>query len=104
MFIETAFAQAGQPPQPSMFEMIFPFLLMFGVLYFFMIRPAVKRQKEQETLLANLKRGQQVLTSGGVLGTIEGITEGFVTLEISDDVRIKVLKSSVQSMPKEKEG
>ena len=97
MFIETAFAQAAAAPPagPSFIENLLPMILVFGVVYFLMIRPQLNQKKEHDSFVSDLKKGQQVLTSGGVLGTIEGITEQFVTLEIAEEVRIKVLKKQV---------
>ena len=83
------------PAQPSTLEVAFPFLVMILVFYFLLIRPQIKKQREHQKVLSELKKGQSVVLSSGILGTIEGLTEKFVTLEISPGVKIKVLKSSV---------
>lgn len=88
-------AEAGGP---SMLMNFVPFVAMIGVMYFLMIRPQMKKQKEHQNLLSALKRGDEVLTAGGILGRIEGITDKFVTLEISAGVRIKMLRSQVVSL------
>jgi preprotein translocase subunit YajC len=72
---------------------ILPFL--FIVMWFIMIRPEQKRRKETETWLKSLKKGDEVVTSGGVIGRISGLTDSTVTLEVQEKVRIKVLRSSV---------
>ena len=72
--------------------MLLPFAAMFAVVYFLMIRPQQKKMKEQQDMLGQLKHGDEVVTTSGILGTITGITEKVVTLEIADDVRIKILK------------
>jgi preprotein translocase subunit YajC len=95
MFFSYAWAQAAAAPQPSMIEQAFPFLLILGVFFFLIIRPAQKRAKTQATFTSTLKRGDSVLTSSGILGSIEGITDTFVTLEIADGVRIRILKSQI---------
>lgn len=102
MFISTAYAQAaaGAPQQPSMLEMILPFVFIFGVMYLFVIRPQAKRQKEQMKFISELKRGDEVVLASGIFGRIEGLTEAAVTLEIADGVRIKVLRSQIAGSQK----
>jgi preprotein translocase subunit YajC len=70
-------------------------ILMIAVFYFILIRPQQKKQKEQDTWLKSLKKGDEVVTSGGVIGRISGLTDSTVTLEVQEKVRIKVLRSSV---------
>jgi preprotein translocase subunit YajC len=72
---------------------LLPFL--FIVMWFIMIRPEQKRRKETESWLKSLKKGDEVVTSGGVIGRISGLTDSTVTLEVQEKVRIKVLRSSV---------
>ncbi len=86
-----------QPAQPSTLEMLLPFIVLFGVMYFLMIRPQSKRLKEHSSFLKDLKRGDQVVTSSGILGTIDGLTEQFVTLEIADGVKVKMLRKQIAS-------
>jgi preprotein translocase subunit YajC len=95
MFFSIAWAQASAPPQPSIIEQSFPFILIVAVFYWFIIRPAQNRQKTQATFQTAMKRGDSVITSGGILGTIEGITEQFVVLEVADGVRIRILKNQI---------
>ena len=101
MLWSVAYAQAATPPKPNMLETFLPFLVIFAVFYFLMIRPQAKKAREQQTLLSSLKRGDTVLTSGGILGTIEGLTEKFITLEISQGTRIKILRSQIAGLAKE---
>lgn len=70
-------------------------VMMIAVFYFILIRPQQKKQKEQDTWLKSLKKGDEVVTSGGVIGRISGLTDTTVTLEVQEKVRIKVLRSSV---------
>lgn len=70
-------------------------LLMIAFLYFFMIRPMSKQRKEQEALNKSLQKGDKVVTSSGIIGTITGIEDQFVTLEISEKVRVKFLREAV---------
>jgi preprotein translocase subunit YajC len=70
-------------------------IMMIAVFYFILIRPQQKKQKEQDNWLKSLKKGDEVVTSGGVIGKISGLTDNTVTLEVQEKVRIKVLRSSV---------
>lgn len=94
-------AQAAAQPKPSLLEQFFPFILIFLVFFFLVIRPAQRRQKTHATFTSSMKRGDSVLTSGGILGTIEGITDQFVTLEIADGVKIRILRSQIASSASE---
>lgn len=75
-------------------------LLMFAALYFLMIRPQQKRVKEQQKMIAALSHGDEIVTASGFLGKITGIAEKVVTLEIADNVRVKVLKSQIAQVVK----
>lgn len=96
MFSSIAWAQAASAG-PSFMEQVFPFVLIFVIFFFLVIRPQQRRAQTQKTFLEGLKRGDSVLTSGGIMGTIEGLTDRFVTLQISNGVKIKVLKSAIAS-------
>lgn len=78
-----------------MLEMMLPFVFILGIFYFLIIRPQGKRLKEQESFLKNLKRGDAVITASGILGTIDGMTDSVVTLEIANGVKIKLLKKQI---------
>ncbi len=97
-FISVAEAQeaASQQAQaaPGWMGMV-PFALMFVVFYFLILRPQSRKAKESQEFIKGLKKGDQVLTAGGIFGTIVGVTERFVDLKISDSTRVKVLKSHV---------
>lgn len=93
-----AWAQAAEGA-PALLGLV-PFLFLFLVLYFLIIRPQVKKQREHQDFVSKLKRGDEVLTTSGILGRIEGLTDLYVTLEVSPDVRIKVLRQSVASSAK----
>ena len=95
-----AFAQSSGE-KPNLLLQMFPFIALFFIFYFFIIRPQSKKQKVHQEFLAQLKRGDEVLTSGGIFGTIEGLTERFITLEVAQGVRIRVLRTSVTLSSKE---
>lgn len=84
--------------QPSIFEMFLPLIFIFVIFYFLIIRPQSKKMKEQDKMLSELKRGDDVVTSSGILGRIEGLTDVVVTLEIADGVRIKVLRKQIAGL------
>lgn len=81
----------------SLIGMFAPFLLIILVVYFFMIRPQQKRQKEHQKMLADLKKGDRVLTTGGMYATVFGFSddENKVVLKISDEVKMEFLKSAI---------
>lgn len=98
LFISTAWAEAeASGARPSMLEQLFPFVIIFLIFFFLVIRPQQKRSQTHKGFLTNLKRGDSVLTSGGILGTIEGLTDQFVILNIADGVKIRVLKTQIAS-------
>ena len=84
--------------QPSLFEKIMPFLFIFFLLYFLFIRPAQKKQKKHQSLIDQLKKGDSVITSSGILGIIHGLTDNFIILEVADNTRIRILRSQISSL------
>ncbi|MCT4635127.1 MAG: preprotein translocase subunit YajC [Rickettsiales bacterium] len=77
---------------------LLPMVLIFAIFYFFLIRPQVKKQKAVENMVGNLKKGDRVVAAGGLYGSIHKIEGNVIYLEISENVRIKALKSSVTEM------
>jgi preprotein translocase subunit YajC len=75
-----------------------PLILMFAVLYFIMIRPQMKRQKEHRSMLAAMAKGDEVVTNGGMVGKVTKVGEAYVGVEISDGVEITVQKASVTTI------
>jgi preprotein translocase subunit YajC len=90
--VATATTAAPQPPAWMQFV---PFVIIIGVFYFFLIRPQAKKQKETQTFLQGIKVGDQVVTSSGILGRIAAMTDQIVTLEVANQVQIKVLRAQV---------
>jgi len=72
-----------------------PLILMFVIFYFLLIRPQQKKQKLQREMIGSLKKGDRVITTGGLYGKITGITDTVATLEISDKVRVKVVRANI---------
>jgi len=99
VFVALAHAQEAAnaaPKQPSTFEsLVIPMLAFFLIFYFLVLRPQASKAKEVQSFLTSLKKGDEVLTMGGILGTIVGISDRFIDLKISEGSKIKVLKSSL---------
>jgi preprotein translocase subunit YajC len=93
--ISTASAQAPAGPTQSPFVSFIPFVLIFIVMYFLMIRPQKKRMQEEQNFLTKLSHGDEVYTKSGILGKVTGISEKVVTLEVENGAKIKVLKSHI---------
>ena len=74
---------------------LLPLVLMFVVFYFFLIRPQQKKQKEHQDMLGALRKGDAVVTTGGIMGKITGLTDQYAVIEVQEKVRMKVLRSHV---------
>ena len=99
--INSAYAQAGAAPAGGGLPQILMLVMFVAIFYFMLIRPQQKRAKETQQMLAKLASGDEVVTSGGVMGRVSDINDSIVTLEIADGVRIKVQKAAVtQVLPK----
>ena len=100
LLISPAFAQATGAPAPGglfgggLGGLLFPIILI-AVMYFLMIRPQMKRQKEHRAMLDKLSKGDEVITNGGVAGVVTDVGDSFVTVEIADNVRVRVQKGAV---------
>lgn len=106
MFISSAFAQtapaaaAGGDMQSSLMSML-PLVLMFVVLYFVMIRPQMKKQKEHRAMIDALAKGDEIATAGGMLGKVTKLGDSYVTLEVATGVEVQIQRSAVvQVLPK----
>lgn len=104
MFISSAFAQAAPAAQPggaSSLITLLPLVLMFVVLYFIMIRPQMKKQKEHKAMVDALAKGDEVVISGGVLGRVTKVGEPYINVEVADEVELQVQRMAVlQVLPK----
>lgn len=88
----------GAAGAPSPLVNLLPIALMFVILYFLMIRPQQKRAREHETLVQNLKRGDDIVTSGGIHGKIQAIADKVVTVEVAPNVRIRLDRDQIASV------
>lgn len=78
----------------GMFNLL-PLILMFVVFYFLLIRPQQKKMKDHQEMLKNLKRGDQIITNGGLVGKITGLTDKMITLEVAEKIRVRILRSHI---------
>ena len=106
MFISSAFAQtapaaaAGGDMQSTLMSML-PLLLMFAVLYFVMIRPQMKKQKEHRAMIDTLAKGDEIVTAGGLLGKVSKIGDAYIGVELASGVEVQMQRQAVvQVLPK----
>ncbi|HEY8682365.1 MAG TPA: preprotein translocase subunit YajC [Rhodanobacter sp.] len=99
--IAQATAATGASASGNSLLTFLPLILLFGVFYFLMIRPQMKRQKEHRALVSGLSKGDEVVTNGGIAGRVDEVGETFITVEIAANVKVKVQKGAVsQVLPK----
>lgn len=99
--IPAAWAQAGGASTSSQFAPVLMMVVFVAIFYFLLIRPQQKKAKDHQNMISRLSAGDEVVTSGGILGRIIDVSDAFVTLEVADSVRLKVQKGQVTSlMPK----
>ena len=99
--ISPAYAQAAGGSTSGGLSQILILVVFVAIFYFMLIRPQQKRMKDQQAMLAKLAAGDEVVTSGGILGRITEVGETFVTLEVAESVRLRVQRSQIsQLMPK----
>jgi len=100
-FISDAMAAGEAAPQGGGMQLIIMIALFFGIMYFMIIRPQSKRAKEHAALLDSLKKGDEVVTSGGILGKVVKLGDNFIELKISDSSNMKVQRNAITAiMPK----
>jgi preprotein translocase subunit YajC len=101
LFISTAFAQeaAAKAQEPNAIMSMVPFVVIFAIMYFVLIRPQRKQQQEQQKkhdlFLTELQKGDEVVTQSGLIGKVAGVSDKIITLEVAQNVKIKVLKQTV---------
>ncbi len=96
MFIETAMALtggSGEGGQPDLISSLMPLVLIMGILYFLLIRPQQRTAKERKEKMLQLKKGDRVVTTGGLHGEVTGLTNRVMTMEIAPKIRVKVDRS-----------
>ena len=101
-FISNAYAQAGGAQEGSIVGALLPLILFLGIFWFLLLRPQQKKQKEHKAMVEALKKGDEVVTNGGLLGRITEVGDMFVSVEVSKGIEVKVQRGHVaQVMPKD---
>ena len=95
ILVSPAAAQAAGAAQPNPLMSLLPLIILFVVFWFLLLRPQMKRAKEHKSMLDKLAKGDEVITSGGIAGTVTDIGDNFVTVEVADNVRLRVQKGAV---------
>lgn len=97
MFISPAYAQASGGGGDFLIS-LFPIILMFGIVYFLIIRPQNQRVKTHREMVQALRRGDTVVTSGGIMGKVTKVADNEATVEIADGVRVRIVKSTISEV------
>ena len=95
-FISSAWA-AEAAPQGGLISML-PLFILFAVFWFFLIRPQMKQAKEHKTMVEALAKGDEVVTTGGLLGKIKEIGDNFIVLEIAKEIQVKIQKNAISTV------
>jgi preprotein translocase subunit YajC len=104
LFFSNAYAQtaaAANPAQPNPFMSMVPLVLVFFVFYFLMLRPQKRKMEEEKKYIEGLQKGEEVYTKAGIIGTVYGIADKVVTLEVEQGHKLKVLKSHIAGATKD---
>ncbi|MBN1154206.1 preprotein translocase subunit YajC [candidate division KSB1 bacterium] len=88
-----ASASGGQ--NPSSYGMFLPIILIFLIMYFLIFRPQMKRQKEQKKMIESVKKGDKIITIGGIFGTVVGVKDNSVILKVSENTKIELARTSI---------
>ena len=99
-----AYAQASPGGMEMLNSLLVPTILIIAIMYFLMIRPQQKRMREHREMVAGIRRGDTVVTSGGILGKVTKVEDNELQVEIADGVRIKVLRTTVSEVRGKAEG
>jgi preprotein translocase subunit YajC len=98
-YLTLTLAQAGAPAADpfgmGQWGMLLPMVIIFAMLYFMMIRPQQRKEKERRKLIENIKSGERVMFSGGILGTVTNVKEGIFVVKIADNVKIEIARGAV---------
>jgi preprotein translocase subunit YajC len=99
-----AFANpSGTEGGPSLLTSFIPILLLFVIFYFLLIRPQQKKQKHHQELISNLRRGDKIVTNGGLYGTVVDVKDHILVLKIADDVKVELVKNAVATVIEKRE-
>ena len=97
MLISPAYAQSAAAGG-SLFELLFPLVMVFAIIYFMILRPQQKRQREHTTMIEALRRGDTVITQGGLVGKVAKVNDDEIDVDIAENTRVSVVKSMIISV------
>ena len=105
VLFETVYAAAGEAGQGQTNPLItfMPFILIFVVFWFLLIRPQQRRQREHQEMVSHLKKGDRVITNGGIYGTVIGVADKTIALRIADNVKVELAKNAIASLQPRKD-
>ena len=96
MFVTPAYAQTGAAGAPDMLIQFLPFVLIFVIMYFLILRPQRQKQKQHQELIANVRRGDTVVTTGGLIGKVAKVVdEGELQIDLAEGVRVRVVRTMI---------
>ncbi|MEE8575022.1 MAG: preprotein translocase subunit YajC [Thermodesulfobacteriota bacterium] len=95
--VAVAYAAPAAAGKPSAFASMAPLVLLFVVFYFLLIRPQQKKAKESKEMLSKVEKGDNVITTGGIYGIVTKVTDDTLTVEIADNVRVKLSKNAISA-------
>jgi preprotein translocase subunit YajC len=99
MFVTPAYAQTGGSGAPDMLIQFLPFVLIFVIMYFLIIRPQRTKQKQHQELIANVRRGDTVVTTGGLIGKVAKVVdEGELQIDLAEGVRVRVVRGMISEV------
>ncbi len=99
-----AFANpSGTGEGPSLITSFIPILLLFVIFYFLLIRPQQKKQKQHQDLVSNLRRGDKIVTNGGLYGSVVDVKDHVIVLKVADDVKVELVKNAVATVIEKRE-
>jgi preprotein translocase subunit YajC len=99
MFITPAYAQGTGGGSSDLLISLFPFILVFVIIYFLMIRPQQKRVKEHQAMINAVRRGDEIVTAGGIVGKVTKVNEGDeIQVEIAENVRVRIIKGTITTV------
>ena len=96
--IDVAYAMGAPGGEAGSFSMLMPLIIMFAIFYFLIIRPQQKKQKDHRSMIEAIKKGDKIVTNGGLHGVVTGMSDSTLTIEIAPKIRVKIARGFVASV------
>lgn len=100
LFISNAYGQEAAVAQPGGFASFAPMLIIFAIFYFLILRPQKKKLEDEKAMISSINKGDEIFTKSGLIGTVTGMTDKVITLEVTEGVKLKLLKSQIGGLAK----